>query len=496
MNRLHRCLSACLLAATGVSAQAMSINPDGSGQVLLFPYYTANAGQTTVLSLVNPTDKVKHLQVTFREGYNSREVLQFNVILAPRDSWLGTVYGADATGPARLLTRDESCTVPLKSEWTSLSGGGYEKAFYKSGYTGANLADGGPATDARTREGHVEVIERAELEGTLAAAVVGQHPPQCTALRDIGATTPGLAPPAGGIYGNFAVIDVADGTLFGGAATAVADFTSQILFSDGAPPLWLAHGRSRNGATQPEADALVPVDGRLLTLTYAGTPSRPLAGGTNALSALLMTENLYGDISRETSLGSHSEWVITTPTRYLHALDLPATESLAQIAPFDGYYNDPAPQSSCTAFMPRGYDREGRSVEFTSDAEFSALPGALPQYALCLGTNVVYFSDLADNGTTPLLGSRLGTKLLPDMQAGHVQLELATVFDSNLRNVLPAGLRGPALRGLPVIAFEAVRYVNNNVGGVLSNYGDANPLRRSVSCGDNAGAAQACSQGE
>lgn len=495
MNRLYGCLTACLLAVTGVPAQAMYINTDGSGQVLLFPYYTANAGQTTVLSLVNPTDRVKHLQVTFREGYNSREVLQFNVILAPHDSWLGTVYGADTTGPARLLTRDESCTVPLKSEWTSLSGGVYEKAFYKSNYAGTNLADGGPATDARTREGHVEVIERAELNGALAAAVIGQHPPQCTALRDIGATTAGLAAPSGGIYGHFAVIDVADGTLFGGAATAVADFTSQILFSDGAPPFWLAHGRSRTGAAQPEADAVVPVDGGLLTLTYASTSSKPLASGTNALSALLMTENLYGDISREASLGSHSEWVITTPTRYLHAMDLPATESLAQIAPFDGYYNDPAPQSSCTTFMPRGYDREGRSAEFISDAEFSAPPGALPQYALCLGTNVVYFSDLAPSGVTPLLGSQLGTKVLPDMQAGHVQLELATVFDSNLRNVLPAGLRGPALRGLPVIAFEAVRYVNANVGGVLSNYGDANPLRRSVSCGDDAGAAEPCDQG-
>ena len=120
-------------------------------------------------------------------------------------------------------------------------------------------------------------------------------------------------------------------------------------------------------------------------------------------------------------------------------------------------------------------------------------PGSLPQHALCYATNVVHFSDLAADGSTPLLGSRLGTQVKPDMEAGSVVLELATVEDSTRRNTLPAGVSGPTLLGLPVIGFEVVRYINNNVTpGVLSNYAAATPLRRSVRCGNAAGEAQDC----
>ena len=43
------------LGVTG-AAQAVNLNPDGLGQVLIYPYYTVNAGQQTLLSLVNTID--------------------------------------------------------------------------------------------------------------------------------------------------------------------------------------------------------------------------------------------------------------------------------------------------------------------------------------------------------------------------------------------------------------------------------------------------------
>ena len=45
------------LSAAG-AAQAVNLNPDGLGQVLLYPYYTVNAGQGTLLSVVNTTDRI------------------------------------------------------------------------------------------------------------------------------------------------------------------------------------------------------------------------------------------------------------------------------------------------------------------------------------------------------------------------------------------------------------------------------------------------------
>lgn len=57
----------------------------------------------------------------------------------------------------------------------------------------------------------------------------------------------------------------------------------------------------------------------------------------------------------------------------------------------------------------------------------------------------------------------------------------------------PAGLRATALRGLPVIGFEAVCYINGNVSpGVFANYTMATPLRSSIACAMAGGAATSC----
>ena len=63
MNRknLTAAVLAGLAGAAGIvgSAQAVNINPDGLGQVLIYPYYTVNAGNQTLLSVVNTTETRK-----------------------------------------------------------------------------------------------------------------------------------------------------------------------------------------------------------------------------------------------------------------------------------------------------------------------------------------------------------------------------------------------------------------------------------------------------
>src|SRR6186713_3300414 len=85
------------LAGMGVlgivdSAQAVHINQDGLGQALVYPYYTArsvgaNNAYATALSVVNTTASAKAVKVRFLEGKNSREVLDFNLFLSPKDVW-------------------------------------------------------------------------------------------------------------------------------------------------------------------------------------------------------------------------------------------------------------------------------------------------------------------------------------------------------------------------------------------------------------------------
>ena len=116
---------ASALGVTG-AAQAVNVNPDGLGQVLIYPYYTTQdkvpgiAPYSSLLSVVNSTASVKAVKVRFLEGKNSQEVLDFNLFLSPRDVWTAAVLAmphvtGDTTYGAGVATFDKSCTVPVVS---------------------------------------------------------------------------------------------------------------------------------------------------------------------------------------------------------------------------------------------------------------------------------------------------------------------------------------------------------------------------------------------
>src|SRR6476619_1231679 len=97
------------LGAVG-AAQAVNLNPDGLGQVLIYPYYTTRdaSGGTfnSLLSVVNSTASVKAVKVRFLEGKNSREVLDFNLFLSPKDAWTTEIIPLG--GGAGIVTGDKS----------------------------------------------------------------------------------------------------------------------------------------------------------------------------------------------------------------------------------------------------------------------------------------------------------------------------------------------------------------------------------------------------
>jgi hypothetical protein len=76
------------------------------------------------------------------------------------------------------------------------------------------------------------------------------------------------------------------------------------------------------------------------------------------------------------------------------------------------------------------------------------------------------------SGVSPILGSRLGSRLwnpATPFESGQVQIVLGARENFAPRTFLPSGSTGPRLRGLPVIGFQAVRYINGNVlPGVLA----------------------------
>jgi hypothetical protein len=167
MNRknLTAAVLAGLAGAAGIagSAQAVNINPDGLGQVLIYPYYTVNGGNTTLLSVVNTSDDAKAVKVRFLEGQNSREVLDFNLYMSKYDVWTASLKNVGGT--PRLKTGDNSCTVPY------IYGNGGTQDFLPwaldDGYYNDLDAKGKPSKVyddiSRGAEGHFEMIEMGTL---------------------------------------------------------------------------------------------------------------------------------------------------------------------------------------------------------------------------------------------------------------------------------------------------------------------------------------------
>ncbi len=179
------------LGVTGI-AEAVHVNPDGLGQVLIYPYYTArqtpsdatfpNAQYNTLLSVVNSTASAKAVKVRFLESLNSREVLDFNLYLSHNDVWTaGIVPTSDGAG---VVTYDKSCTTPPLTAGTVYP-------FVASQFSGSN-ADGADSSLDRTREGYIEIIEMGDIVAgsdteTGVTHVAGVPP--CTALSDAVAST-------------------------------------------------------------------------------------------------------------------------------------------------------------------------------------------------------------------------------------------------------------------------------------------------------------------
>jgi hypothetical protein len=222
--------AAIAVAVTGASAaHAVHVNPDGLGQVLLYPYYTVQNNFVTAIHVVNTTDQAKAVKVRFLEGKNSKEVLDFNLYLSPHDVWTGTVV-PDAANGAKLTSTDTSCIAPGQ-----ISAGG--EAFRNFEFA----TDPGSADPNRRAEGYVELIEMGVLTDSAqitAVTHVAGTPPGCAviAAADFAGTVP-VSAPTGGLFGSGHLVSVDGGVRASYDPTALDDFSDI--------PIWFTSGRPR-----------------------------------------------------------------------------------------------------------------------------------------------------------------------------------------------------------------------------------------------------------
>ena len=508
-NSLTTALLAGLAGAAGLasSANALNLNPDGLGQALVYPYYTVNKGNQTLISVVNTTNRVKAVKVRFLEGRNSKEVLDFNLYLSPFDVWTGAVFATGATGAASLTTGDTSCTVPR------ITGA---VPFRNFQYTGANqdwVASGTAASLAallgsieRTREGHLEMIEMGLLQtGTVstqlaeeATHTAGGIPLNCQALVNAWLPPTGgwvvnrlanIDTPAGGLYGAGSIVDVANGTLHAYNADAIEGFYSNsaipgnLHFNPGTvdPDL----GDADNGGGLINVNIFTG-NGALTSQTVpAGAKTRTtnLAYSYDAVSLLYIHDAIYNEYVTEAAVGATSEWVITYPTKEAY---VDVTANTLVRPPFtDAFRNDGA---ACEEVTIEYWNREEQVPgSVPGSVDFSPPPpaGSPNVPAFCYEAQVVAFNQSAVGAGQPssIFGSTYASNINTitvsgaTFTTGWAKFTFDDPLTAGQQNVLNNAVNqvgGQAFAGLPVTGFWSANYTNRNVtAGVLANYSGA-----------------------
>jgi hypothetical protein len=490
-NSLTTAVVAGVAGVAGLAsfANAVNLNPDGLGQVLIYPYYTVNANQATLISVVNTTNQVKAVKVRFLEALNSREVIDFNLYLSPFDVWTAAVVADGTNGPGRMITSDTSCTAP------AIPAAGVDFRNFQYGAT-PNVDDG-PNDLARTREGHIEIIEMGEVVAGTALANAAIHgangvPLNCARIRAAWAPVGGVwtgAPgtdfrgPRGGLFGGAVIANPPAGTALPYNADAINGFfTLDSAALHTAPGSTLPSlAQANNGGGQAIAHVFTD-NGERATLPF-------VSGRPDAVSAVYMHDAVYNEYNTDSTLGAATEWVITFPTKRLHIEQ--AAGAVARVRPFFNDADDNITGTDnlrfdrdgyCEPIAVRFFDREeATSGTPTGEIDFSPPPPQVtqPGLNLCWEANVITFNQTAQvtAGASAVLGSRNARNInLVDPVSGRVFTEGWVAMEiGNDNNFMLSGVMGDSPRvqlfGLPLTGFSATNYVRGAVGGgTLANY--------------------------
>lgn len=490
-----------LLAA---SAGAVNTNPDGLGEVLIYPYYTVRNGNATLVSVVNTTTQAKVVKVRFIEGKNSNEVLDFNLWLSPFDVWTGAVVGT-ATG-AGLVSADTSCTNPAVNTGAVIP------------FRNAAFAQNGDRPELRgldrTREGYVELIELGTIfpNSTTFGAVVHKSTgkPDCVGTNPVtGATFPVITNaavtttyvadydlPTGGLFGSGTIVGNSMANGFSATALQGFGYTGGPTASNNLLPS-LGSGGNRTAVV---VDAPSTGTSRVTAANFNR--------GIDAVSATIMHSAVLGEYAYSSAADGtpilSTDWVVTMPTKrpYVNTGTLTATLPFQRV--WDGNLTDVLGDfvgfgTACDTIGIASFDREEGSS--TTEDDFSpSVSGAAP--SLCYEANVISFGGLTAaaansfvTGPSRSLGSTnargLNAYQRPGKEGGWASLtfraaaQLGALPSSQTTLVTSAGIGAPVIgpvtfAGLPTIGFAVSDYRASTANGNYNSGYNLN-FRRGIS---------------
>ncbi len=494
----RKTFNTAVLAALGVmgamgTASAVTVNPDGLGQALIYPYFTTRSGAgggnfNTYLSVVNTTASTKAIKVRFLEGKNSREVLDFNVYLSPFDVWTAAVVpSTDGSGGSKMVTSDNSCMVPSVKELP----------FVNYAYSGT-AADGEVATLDRTNEGYFEILEMGEMIGTITTGLMHTAagvPANCAVLggtagavdesrvlnavfvNGVNTNNGNVKWGTGGLAGSGTLINPTTGAAFGYDPVVLDAWNNS--FS-----VWTS-----SGSITPDLSFSFPAisklfDGNRTVITDWTTSASPY----DAVSAVLMHDNLINEFILDAGTKSRSDWVVTFPTKrgYVGKDPLSASGARLNTAAIRPFQSNFWTGGSCDTIVASQFDRE------EARAAIQVIPSPPPpgptQDQLCWEANVISFVSPAGGvGTSNILGSTNARTIQSKYVNGWVNVQFPTVAAVPTAHRIPAPLQrtlyvtsnsgvlntqttvDATYFGLPVVGFGLETYTNTAVGG--SAYG-------------------------
>jgi len=327
-SRIHTAVAASLIGLAAVSTQVQAqpaLSDSNTGQALVYPYYTVNDGWISTFNLMNTSDKTLAVKVRFHELKNSRDVLDFTIVLSPFDAWTGWVEDSDQG--TRLRTVDKSCTSPLNIDGVNASRIAYTGDFDDTGGNGFN----------RLREGYVEVLLMGEApagdedDDTYVVPYNAKHvngvPRDCevvdaafiatapdwvpgtdpkgytgTITNSLGGTGDPearddfVAPTGNWLKGNVGWLNAATGYGAGSEAVAVQDWAQENLVTAQQFPWFL----------EP-------------TFATDTTPWLITSANLQAFEATIGATATMNEWADNANNGARSDWVVTFPTKAFHA---------------------------------------------------------------------------------------------------------------------------------------------------------------------------------
>ena len=460
-----------LLFLLSGSALAVHINPKGTGEVLLIPYYTVNNSLNTAVALTNTTGATKAIKINIRESLNGYGVMTYNVYLSPYDTWtfvMGAVAsnqtGYEGQDFAAHATNDNSCAPFLN------------KAFQEFD---PSLMYDGSQDIGRAREGFIEIIEMGELQEGLVDHVAQDSngvPNNCQALENLWEGNGGhwnvasdgdpnqyISPSSGGLMAEADIIDVNEGINYSIPVVALANF-----FADDD----IRHVSPRHSSLSLDAAAA-------LATVYANKKSYQLSfdRGIDAVSAVLMADEVTSTYNFEAAVDGQNETVYTQPTRRFYQT-VPNYEALA-----------PYPTTSANGCSNQAvyggvelehteYDREG--TYNVAHGGFPVPPS--PNDSFCGSVFVQSIVSPGSGLSEPPLTQSNNFQLIQAYNGAETESGFTKIGFVDTRPLVGTDINTDKtvhLMGLPIIGVTLGRFTNSNAApGIMAQYGFSQPIKK------------------